>query len=36
MMANQLKTTVLLAALTVLIVLIGRMFGGNQGRAYPH
>lgn len=31
MMANQLKTTVLLAALTVLIVLIGRMFGGNQG-----
>jgi len=30
-MANQLKTTVLLAALTVLIVLIGRMFGGNQG-----
>jgi heat shock protein HtpX len=31
MMANQLKTTVLLAALTVLIVLFGRMFGGNQG-----
>jgi heat shock protein HtpX len=31
MMANQFKTTVLLAALTVLIVLIGRMFGGNQG-----
>ena len=31
MMANQLKTTVLLAALTVLIVLIGRMFGGSQG-----
>ena len=31
MMANQLKTTFLLAALTVLIVLIGRMFGGNQG-----
>jgi len=31
MMVNQLKTTVLLAALTVLIVLIGRMFGGNQG-----
>ncbi len=31
MMANQLKTTVLLAVLTVLIVLIGRMFGGNQG-----
>jgi heat shock protein HtpX len=31
MVANQLKTTVLLAALTVLIVLIGRMFGGNQG-----
>jgi heat shock protein HtpX len=31
MMANQLKTTVLLAALTVLIVLIGKMFGGNQG-----
>ncbi len=31
MMANQLRTTVLLAALTVLIVLIGRMFGGNQG-----
>jgi heat shock protein HtpX len=31
MMANQLKTTVLLAALTVLIVLIGRLFGGNQG-----
>lgn len=31
MIANQLKTTVLLAALTVLIVLIGRMFGGNQG-----
>ena len=30
-MANQFKTTVLLAALTVLIVLIGRMFGGNQG-----
>ncbi|UCG14799.1 MAG: zinc metalloprotease HtpX [Deltaproteobacteria bacterium] len=30
-MGNQLKTTVLLAALTVLIVLIGRMFGGNQG-----
>ncbi|MBW1980388.1 MAG: zinc metalloprotease HtpX [Deltaproteobacteria bacterium] len=30
-MANQLKTTVLLAALTVLIVLIGRVFGGNQG-----
>jgi len=31
MMANQFKTTVLLAALTVLIVLIGRTFGGNQG-----
>jgi heat shock protein HtpX len=31
MMANQLKTTVLLASLTVLIVLIGRVFGGNQG-----
>ncbi len=31
MMANQLKTTVLLAALTVLIMLVGRMFGGNQG-----
>jgi heat shock protein HtpX len=31
MMANQLRTTVLLAALTVLIVLFGRMFGGNQG-----
>ena len=30
-MANQFKTTVLLAALTVLIVFIGRMFGGNQG-----
>jgi heat shock protein HtpX len=30
-MANQLRTTVLLAALTVLIVLFGRMFGGNQG-----
>jgi heat shock protein HtpX len=28
---NQLKTTILLAALTALIVLIGRMFGGNQG-----
>ena len=34
MMANQLKTTVLLAALTVLIVLIGRMFGGNQGMMF--
>lgn len=31
MMANQLKTTVLLAALTVLIVLVGRVFGGSQG-----
>ncbi|MFP3870260.1 MAG: zinc metalloprotease HtpX [Syntrophobacteria bacterium] len=30
-MANQLKTTVLLAALTVLIVLVGRVFGGSQG-----
>ncbi len=31
MMANQLKTTALLAVLTVLIILIGRMFGGSQG-----
>jgi heat shock protein HtpX len=33
MMANQLKTTVLLASLTVLIMLIGRIFGGSQGMA---
>ena len=31
MLSNQLRTTVLLAALTVLIVLFGRMFGGSQG-----
>ena len=31
MMANHLRTTVLLAALTVLIILFGRMFGGSQG-----
>jgi heat shock protein HtpX len=31
MIANQLKTTLLLAVLTVLIVLIGKAFGGNQG-----
>lgn len=30
-MSNHLKTTVLLAALTVLIILFGRMFGGSQG-----
>jgi heat shock protein HtpX len=31
MMANQLRTGILLTALTALIILIGRMFGGNQG-----
>jgi heat shock protein HtpX len=31
MMANQLKTTVLLAALTVLIIFFGRALGGTQG-----
>lgn len=30
-MDNTLRTTFLLAALTVLIILIGRMFGGSQG-----
>ncbi|UCG14975.1 MAG: zinc metalloprotease HtpX [Deltaproteobacteria bacterium] len=30
-MNNQVKTTILLAALTVLIVLFGKMFAGNQG-----
>ncbi len=30
-MYNTLKTTVLLAALTALIILIGRFFGGQQG-----
>jgi len=30
-MYNTLKTTVLLAALTALIILIGRYFGGQQG-----
>jgi heat shock protein HtpX len=30
-MGNQIRTTVLLAALTALIVLIGRLLGGQQG-----
>ncbi len=31
MLTNQLRTTVLLAALTALIILFGRIFGGSQG-----
>ncbi len=30
-MGNQIRTTILLAALTALIVLIGRLLGGQQG-----
>jgi len=30
-MGNQIRTTVLLAALTALIVLLGKLFGGQQG-----
>ena len=30
-MGNQLRTTVLLAAMTVFLMLIGRLMGGNQG-----
>ena len=30
-MGNQIRTTILLAAMTALIVLIGRLLGGQQG-----
>jgi heat shock protein HtpX len=30
-MGNQIRTTILLAALTALIVMIGRLLGGQQG-----
>jgi heat shock protein HtpX len=33
-MGNQLKTTLLLASLTAIIILIGRYFGGQQGMMF--
>ena len=34
-MGNQIRTTILLAAMTALIIWIGQLLGGRQGMIFP-